>query len=106
ITHTPKSTDYLLHIGGHRFFSRSKEVVDLWKEILPQDFITRPRMSRIYYDGKYYSYTQTACEALGNPGAVESAMCLLSVIDNQAFPNENPETLPAWVASQFGQLLF
>jgi monoamine oxidase len=56
ISRTANYKDYLFDIGGHRFFSKSKEVVDLWKEILPQDFISRPRLSRIYYDGKYYSY--------------------------------------------------
>ena len=47
---------FMFDIGGHRFFSKSKEVVDLWQEILPDDFIERPRLSRIYYGGKYYSY--------------------------------------------------
>src|SRR3546814_14893701 len=55
-------------IGGHRFFSKSQEVVDLWHEILPHDFLQRPRMSRIYYEGKFYSYPLRAFEALGNLG--------------------------------------
>src|SRR3546814_11321087 len=58
-------------IGGHRFFSKSQEVVDLWNEILPDDFIQRPRMSRIYYEGKYYSYPLRAFEALWNLGRSE-----------------------------------
>jgi len=106
ISRTANYKDFLFDIGGHRFFSRSKEVVDLWKEILPQDFITRPRMSRIYYDGKYYSYPLKAFEALGNLGVVESAMCVLSFMYKQAFPNEKPETFHDWVANQFGERLF
>lgn len=70
--------DFLFDIGGHRFFSKSKEVVDLWKEILPDDFIERPRLSRIYYDGKHYSYPLKAFEALSNLGVVESSMCVMS----------------------------
>jgi protoporphyrinogen oxidase len=81
-------------------------VVDLWKEILPQDFITRPRLSRIYYDGKYYSYPLKAFEALGNLGVVESAMCVLSFMYKQAFPNEKPDTFHEWVSNQFGERLF
>ncbi|HEY8195212.1 MAG TPA: NAD(P)/FAD-dependent oxidoreductase [Hyphomicrobium sp.] len=106
ISRTANYKNFLFDIGGHRFFSRSKEVVDLWKEILPQDFISRPRMSRIYYDGKYYSYPLKAFEALGNLGVVESAMCVLSFMYKQAFPNEKPDTFHDWVANQFGERLF
>src|SRR5262249_29694779 len=52
ISRTVNYKDFLFDIGGHRFFSKSKEVVDLWRELLPDDFIERPRLSRIYYDGK------------------------------------------------------
>lgn len=106
ISRTANYKNFLFDIGGHRFFSKSKEVVDLWKEILPQDFISRPRMSRIYYDGKYYSYPLKAFEALGNLGVVESSLCVLSFMYKQAFPNEKPETFHDWVANQFGERLF
>ncbi|MEQ1646949.1 MAG: NAD(P)/FAD-dependent oxidoreductase [Hyphomicrobiaceae bacterium] len=106
ISRTVNYKDFLFDIGGHRFFSKSKEVVDLWKEILPQDFITRPRMSRIYYDGKYYSYPLKAFEALNNLGVVESGLCVLSFMYKQAFPNEKPVTFHEWVANQFGERLF
>ena len=106
ISRTANYKDFLFDIGGHRFFSKSKEVVDLWKEILPQDFIARPRLSRIYYDGKYYSYPLKAFEALGNLGVIESGMCVLSFMYKQAFPNEKPVTFHEWVANQFGERLF
>ena len=106
ISRTANYKDFLFDIGGHRFFSKSKEVVDLWKEILPQDFIERPRLSRIYYDGKYYSYPLKAFEALGNLGVVESGLCVLSFMYKQAFPNEKPVTFHEWVANQFGERLF
>jgi protoporphyrinogen oxidase len=106
ISRTVNYKDFLFDIGGHRFFSKSKEVVDLWKEILPDDFIQRPRMSRIYYDGKYYSYPLKAFEALTNLGPFESALCVLSFMYKQAFPNEKPQTFHEWVSNQFGERLF
>jgi len=106
ISRTASYKDFLFDIGGHRFFSKSKEVVDLWKEILPQDFIERPRLSRIYYDGKYYSYPLKAFEALSNLGVVESGLCVLSFMYKQAFPNEKPVTFHEWVSNQFGERLF
>jgi protoporphyrinogen oxidase len=106
ISRTANYKGFLFDIGGHRFFSRSREVVDLWNEILPQDFIERPRLSRIYYDGKYYSYPLKAFEALGNLGYIESAMCVMSFMYRQMFPLEKPETFHDWVANQFGERLF
>ena len=64
ISRTVEYNGFMFDIGGHRFFSKAKEVVDLWQEILPDDFIERPRLSRIYYGGKYYSYPLSAFEAL------------------------------------------
>jgi protoporphyrinogen oxidase len=106
ISRTASYKDFLFDIGGHRFFSKSKEVVDLWKEILPDDFIERPRLSRIYYNGNYFSYPLKAFEALNNLGYVESALCVLSYLHSQAFPKANPESFHDWVANQFGERLF
>ncbi len=66
ISRTVEHNGYRFDIGGHRLFSTSQQVVDLWDEILPDDFIQRPRMSRIYYEGKFYSYPLRAFEALRN----------------------------------------
>ncbi len=106
ISRTVNYKGFLFDIGGHRFFSKSKEVVDLWHEILPSDFIERPQLSRIYYDGKYYSYPLKAFEALTNLGLVESALCVMSFMYKQAFPTVKPVTFHEWVANQFGERLF
>src|SRR5207302_2822648 len=106
ISRTESYKGFLFDIGGHRFFSKSKEVVELWDEILPDDFIERPRLSRIHYNGKYFSYPLKAFEALNNLGYVESGLCVLSYLYKQAFPNENPETFHEWVSNQFGERLF
>src|SRR5437763_498213 len=106
ISRTVEYNGFMFDIGGHRFFSKSKEVVDLWKEILPDDFIERPRLSRIYYNGSYFSYPLKAFEALNNLGYVESALCVLSFLHKQAFPTANPENFHDWVANQFGERLF
>jgi protoporphyrinogen oxidase len=78
ISRTVRYKDFLFDIGGHRFFSKAKEVMDLWHEILPDDFIERPRLSRIFYDGRFYSYPLNAFQALTNLGLLKSAACMLS----------------------------
>lgn len=106
ISRTVRYKDFLFDIGGHRFFSKSKEVVALWDEILPDDFIERPRLSRIYYGGKFYSYPLRAFEALFNLGLFRSAACLLSFAYAKLTPVRAPRTFHQWVRNQFGEELF
>jgi protoporphyrinogen oxidase len=106
ISRTVSYNGFLFDIGGHRFFSKAKEVVDLWHEILPDDFIERPRLSRIFYDDKYYSYPLNAFQALFNLGLIKSAACMLSFAYAKAFPIKEPRTFHEWVRNQFGEKLF
>jgi protoporphyrinogen oxidase len=106
ISRTVRYGDFLFDIGGHRFFSKSKEVVDLWHEILPDDFITRRRLSRIYYDGKFYSYPLNAFQALRNLGIFTSAACMLSYALARIAPVASPRSFHDWVRNQFGERLF
>ncbi|MDB5510462.1 MAG: FAD-dependent oxidoreductase [Hyphomicrobiales bacterium] len=106
ISRTASYKGFLFDIGGHRFFSKSKEIVDLWNEILPDDFIERPRLSRIYYRGKFYSYPLKAFEALRNLGILQSAACVASFGWAKLFPIEKPRTFHQWVRNNFGERLF
>src|SRR5258708_6005136 len=106
ISRTVNYNGFLFDIGGHRFFSKSKEVVDLWNEILPDDFIERPRLSRIFYGGKFYAYPLKAFEALANLGLYESALCMASFGLAKLFPIKSPLTFHDWVRNQFGERLF
>ena len=106
ISRTVEDAGYRFDIGGHRFFSKSQAVVDLWNEILPDDFIQRPRMSRIYYEGKFYSYPLRAFEALGNLGVWRSAVCMLSYLKARAFPIRQVRSFEDWTTNQFGARLY
>jgi protoporphyrinogen oxidase len=106
ISRTVEHEGYRFDIGGHRFFSKSQQVVDLWNEILPDDFIQRPRMSRIYYEGKFYSYPLRAFEALWNLGIVRSTLCMVSFAKAKAFPNKSVKSFEDWTVNQFGHKLY
>jgi protoporphyrinogen oxidase len=106
ISRTVDYKGFLFDIGGHRFFSKAKEVVDLWNEILPDDFIERPRLSRIFYGGKFYSYPLKAFEALTNLGVFTSGLCVASYGWAKLFPVKSPRTFHQWVRNQFGEKLF
>jgi protoporphyrinogen oxidase len=106
ISRTVEHEGFRFDIGGHRFFSKAKEVVDLWNELLPHDFIERPRMSRIYYEGRFYSYPLRAFEALGNLGVIRSSLCMLSYLKAKAMPNKSVRSFEDWVVNQFGWKLY
>ncbi len=106
ISRTVEHDGYRFDIGGHRFFSKSQQVVDLWNEILPDDFIQRPRMSRIYYEGKFYSYPLRAFEALWNLGLWRSTWCMASFAKAKLFPRKSVKSFEDWTTNQFGHKLY
>jgi len=106
IARTASYKGFHFDIGGHRFFSKSKEVEDLWQELLPNDLLQRPRSSRIYYNGKFFAYPLKPFDALRKLGVFNSALCVLSWMKAKAFPVRNPENFQDWVSNQFGKRLF
>jgi protoporphyrinogen oxidase len=87
ISRTVRYKGFHFDIGGHRFFSKSKEVEDFWTEILPNDMLQRPRSSRIFYRSQFYSYPLKAGEALRKLGIVEATRCMLSYFKARLFPH-------------------
>ena len=106
ISRTVNYKNFRFDIGGHRFFSKSREVEDLWTEIAGEDMLERPRSSRIYYRGKFYTYPLKPFEALAKLGLIESILCVLSFEAARLRPTRNAKTFEDWVSNQFGERLF
>ena len=106
ISRTAQYKGFHFDIGGHRFFSKSKQVEDFWTEILPEDMLVRPRSSRIYYNGEFYSYPLKPFEALMKLGLLESALCAMSYVKARLAPQAHPKCFEDWVTNQFGARLF
>ena len=106
ISRTVNYKGYHFDIGGHRFFSKSREVEDLWTEILGSDMLDRPRSSKIYYRGQFYSYPLKPLDALSKLGFVESALCVMSYGYAKLWPTRDPKSFEDWVVNQFGRRLF
>ena len=106
LSQTVKYNGYLFDIGGHRFFTKVALVERMWTEILNEDFLERPRLSRIFYNGKFFDYPLKAFNALTGLGPVEAARCVLSYLWAQAFPIRPEDNFAAWVSNRFGKRLF
>lgn len=106
ISRTVEYKGFRFDIGGHRFFSKSHAVEELWTELLGADLLVRPRSSRILYGGKFYAYPLKAGEALRNLGLVEATRCVASYVHARLFPVRRPRSFEDWVSNRFGRRLF
>jgi predicted dehydrogenase/protoporphyrinogen oxidase len=106
IAKTIEFDGYRFDLGGHRFFTKLKPIERLWNEMLGDEFLTRPRLSRIYYDGKFFAYPITAKDVVGRLGVVESTLCALSYLWATLNPKPEPDTFEDWVTARFGRRLY
>ncbi|HEX3357005.1 MAG TPA: NAD(P)/FAD-dependent oxidoreductase [Tepidisphaeraceae bacterium] len=106
IARTVERDGYRFDIGGHRFFTKVVEIEKLWDEMLGEPMLLRPRMSRIYYGGKFYDYPLRATNALKNMGLLRATACMMSYAKARVFRNPNPQNYEEWVTNQFGAKLF
>jgi protoporphyrinogen oxidase len=93
-------------MGGHRFFTKVPEVHALWREVLGADFLRRPRLSRIYYRGRFFHYPLRPWNALAGLGLVQSMLVAASYLRWQLAPHRHEATLEEWVTNRFGRRLF
>jgi protoporphyrinogen oxidase len=106
ISRTVNYRDYYFDIGGHRFFTKVRAVDDMWKELLGGDLLRRKRLSRIYYNKKFFSYPLRPFNALFGLGIWNSFLVFLSFVYAQLFPWKNEETIEHWVVNRFGDHLY
>src|SRR6185503_20336918 len=96
---------YRFDLGGHRFFTKVREVDDLWHEILGDEFLRRPRMSRIYWNNRYLDYPLRGGDVIKKLGPVELARCMASYLRAAAKRGKGDESLEDWVTNRFGKRL-
>lgn len=106
LSRTVSYRGYRFDIGGHRFFSKVALINELWDEILGEEFLLRPRMSRIHYRGHFFDYPLRAGNALSGLGPVESLMVGLSYMRARLFPHRNEINFEQWVSNRFGNRLY
>ena len=106
LARTVEYKGFRFDIGGHRFFTKVAPVANLWREMLGKDFLRRPRLSRIYYRGRFFDYPLKPLNALWNLGIWTSFTVLLSCLWIKLFPIKPELSFADWVSNRFGRVLF
>ena len=107
ISRTVNYKGYLFDIGGHRFFTKVKAVDDMWREVLGEKrFLRRSRLSRIYYNKKFFFYPLKATNALFGLGIWNCMMMVVSYASAQMFPIKQERSFEDWISNRFGKRLY
>src|SRR5262249_35829672 len=106
LARTVRYKGFRFDIGGHRFFTKIAPVQALWEEFLGDEFIRVPRLSRIYYNGKFFDYPLKASSALRGLGPITALMIVLSFIKWRYRPYPIEDNFEQWVTNRFGKRLF
>ena len=106
LSRTESYKGYHFDMGGHRFFTKVDEVKKIWHDVLGGEFLRRPRLSRIYYDGRFFNYPLKPLNALAGLGVWRALMVVLSYLRWQVFPYRQEDTFEQWVTNRFGRRLF
>jgi protoporphyrinogen oxidase len=106
LSRTEQYKGYRFDMGGHRFYTKSQEVKKMWEEVLGKEFLRRPRLSRIFYNRRFFYYPLKPLNVLWNLGLVESLRIIVSYLRWQLLPYKQEETFEQWVTNRFGRRLF
>jgi protoporphyrinogen oxidase len=106
LARTEQHRGFRFDIGGHRFFTKVGRVEAMWREVLGDDFLRRPRLSRIYYNGRYVSYPLRPWDALRALGPWQAVLVIASYLRWQLAPYRVEDTFEQWVTNRFGRRLF
>jgi protoporphyrinogen oxidase len=106
LARTVQHEGFRFDIGGHRFFTKVPIVEQLWRTVLGDDLLTRPRMSRIYYRGRFFQYPLKALDVARNLGPWTSLTVLLSYIAARLRPIPTETSFADWIVNHFGRRLY
>jgi protoporphyrinogen oxidase len=106
IAKTVEFEGYRFDLGGHRFFTKLRPISRLWEAMMGEEMLVRPRLSRIYFAGKFFSYPLTSKDVIGRLGIWESMLCAFSYIWALRNRGKSADTFEDWVTLRFGRRLY
>ena len=106
IARTESYKGYSFDVGGHRFLTKNKEINNLWQDMLGEHLLSVKRISRIYYQNRFFSYPLSFSNALYNLGLSQSFLILGSYLASRISPHARDDTFEEWVSNRFGRRLY
>lgn len=95
----------IVDVGPHRFFSKDKRLNDFWLAHTGGTHKQVRRLTRIFYNKKFFYYPLRGFDALFKLGFIESSLCVLSYLKAKIFPFKG-DSFESWVANAFGYRLY
>lgn len=106
-----------MDIGGHRFFSKSPEVVSWWYNMMPlqeqssdtsdEVFLKRPRKSRIFFLRKFFDYPVTLSgRTFANMGFARTVKAVGGYLLALLHPRRPEKSLEDFYINRFGKPLY
>ena len=135
ISKTVRYKDNRMDIGGHRFFSKSDEIMKFWEELMPiqgensfddeilgrekplkeggpnpekedQVMLVRTRVSRIYYLKKFFDYPiSLKLQTFTNMGLIRTIKAGFSYMKS-VFVKKEDDSLENFYINRFGKVLY
>jgi protoporphyrinogen oxidase len=98
--------DCTVDIGPHRFFSYDTRVNKLWLEVVGKDYKMINRLTRIFYENKFFYYPVQIFDALKKVGLFTAIQCFFSYVKQKIRPIKLDGSFETWVTGRFGKKLY
>jgi protoporphyrinogen oxidase len=109
LCNTNEHRGYKFDLGGHRWFTKNEDLNSWFRRLMGDEIVWVERISRIYYDGGYYSYPISILNVIKNAGIWTIILAgftyLLSAVQYSVLNKSIKNMKDAYVA-QFGAKLY
>jgi protoporphyrinogen oxidase len=109
LCYTNVHNGYKFDLGGHRWFTKNEDLNAWFRRLMGDEIVWVERISRIYYDGGYYSYPISILNVIKNAGIFTimhaGVTYLVSALQYSIFNKKIENMKDAYVA-QFGHKLY
>jgi protoporphyrinogen oxidase len=109
LCNTNEHNGYKFDLGGHRWFSKNEDLNNWFRRLMGDEVVWVERISRIYYDGGYYTYPISIVNVIKNAGIFTimhaGITYLISALQYSIFNKSINNMRDAYVA-QFGGKLY
>lgn len=106
---TVQDQGYRFDLGGHRWFTKNEDLNDWFRNLMKDEIVDVPRVSRIYYQGKFFFYPIRFADILKNTGVItiiHAGIAFLWAAVKQSVRDQPIVTMKQAYEAQFGSKLY